>query len=696
MTMRSSTHSGRNLRTAARRTWTPRSWVAVGHRSAGKTSLAEIVLHAGRVIRQPGAIASGTTLLDWSSEAIAHEQTLALSTAWIDIDDKPIVWVDTPGADALWHEQARAMHVADAVVLVVDSTKGIEHGTVRAVSALPSDRPCVVALTKADRSPSVERVWELADELSHALSRRVVPVQLPWVDNDKLIGIIDLFERIAIRYDSDRTGAWSPEPIPRALADVVWSATEAMAEAVALTDDALLEQYLEDLELPEDVVRTGLERAVAEGVVVPLGLTSAARGIGGEPLLATLGRFHPPSRPLMVQDPDGQKRPCDPADGFVATVVASQWDKAGKPLHLVRVCNGAPTRKGVRNSRTGEPVRIAKWYRLRGPRRAVVQQPGPGAWIACFDDVDLRPGDTLSQGVAVQLPSPDIGPVAWWIPDDEAPAGFRDELRQVAFADAALSIADTADGVRVSGHCDGHLALALERVEARLGVKVPTYWPPVPYRETPSQPVTGVVGLLRRTGEHGLVDAFGEVHVDVAPGDPNVRIDVEDAVTDEEALPTKFRPAVREGFGPALAHGPRGFPVAGVAVTLRHGEYDILSSTEAHLAEAATLALRRALEQAGTEVLEPVHDVVIEVPNEATGDVLAELAAHRGRVQGLATEGETTTIEAQCPYRELRTFPGRLTGLTGGRGRLRTELSHHRKVDMALVTTQREPCRTPR
>ncbi len=696
MTMRSLTHASRKLRSPAR-LWEPRAWAVVGHRSAGKTSLGEIVLHAGRVVRQPGEVGSKSTLLDWTAEATAHEQSRGIATAWIDVDDDtPLVWVDTPGTPALRHEQDRALHAADAALVVVDATQGIEQGTERVLEQIEVDRPCVVALTKIDRGLSVDETWALVDEVGKALDRRAVAVHLPWVEAGRLIGLIDLVEQQALRYDPGRSGAWSPEPIPAALRDEVWSAREALSEAVALTDDALLEQYLEDLELPWSIVEVGLERAVAEGTVVPVALTSAAFRVGGEPLLRVLARFHPPHRVARVRDHDGRDRPVDPEDGFVATVVASQWDKDGKPLHLLRVCGGSPGRRPLRNLRTGKAMKIGKWYRLRGPRRAVVQHPGVGAWVACFEDVDLRPGDTLAERVEVSVPLPDPPVAAWWVPDDEAPEGFAAALEAVVRTDPALASEHDGRGVRVSGTCGDHLQLAFERIEARLSGPVPAYLPPVPYRERPAKVVDDVVGTLRRTGEHGLVDAFGEVHLQVAPGDPDVAMCFTDACDDEEALPRRFRPAVRHGLEDALAEGPRGYPVVGVVVTLQHGEYDILCSTDEHLRQAGTLALRRGLELAGTELAEPVCTVSLEVPTEKTGDVLADLAAHRGRVQDLANDGETTCLEVESPYRELRTLPARLSGLTGGRGRLRWKLSHYRRVDMAEVVTGREPCRPSR
>ncbi|MEN0068021.1 MAG: GTP-binding protein [Myxococcota bacterium] len=693
MTLRSPAHAGRSLR-PPRRPWEPRSWVAVGHRSAGKTSLAEIVLHAGRVIRQPGEIHAGSTLLDWTPESMAHEQTLGVSTAWIDIDDDtPMVWVDTPGTLSLRHEQDRALHLADGALLVVDGTKGIEHGTARVVPHLKEDRPCVVAVTKADRGLDIEDVWRLCDELTDRLGRRVAALQLPWVERGELIGLIDLLERRALRYDPERTGAWSPEPIPAALKDVVWSAAESIAEAVALTDDDLLEQYLEDLELPWPVVELGLQEAVRQGTVVPLVITSAAQRIGGKPLLSALGRFQPPHRPVAVRDSDGQTRPCAIEDGFVATVVSSGWDKEGKPFHMVRVCHGAPSRRPVRNLRTGDVVKVAKWYRLRGPRRAVVQRPGRGAWIACYDNLDLQPGDTLAEQVEVALPMPDPPVVAWWIPDDQAPGGTRERLATVAKLDPGLVVEETGAGVQLWGISEGHLQLALQRTEAWLGAPVPVYLPPVPYREVVAGPVSDVSAVLRKTGDHGLVDAFAEIHVSLAPGDPNQGLVFHDAVKDAEALPQRFRPAVQRGVARGCAKGPQGYPVTGVMLTLSHGEYDILCSTDDHFEQVGATALAKALERAGTEFVEPVCTASISVPQDCTGDVIADVAAHRGRVLALETTGCTTTLDIEQPLRELRTLPRRLSGLTGGRGDMRWELSHYRKVDKAHVATQREPCR---
>ena len=339
------TARGKTL-SAATNLWSPRTFAIVGHRSCGKTSLGELLLQATRVIRSAGSVDQGTTLLDWSEESQRHRMSCALSTAWFDHADESFVIIDTPGASGLAHEQAMALHVADAALLVVDARQGVEVGTERAMARL-KERPWWGVVSKLDQLQL--GLDELVQRIEQAADRRVVPLHLPlWDEDDSLQGIVDVLGGQVLRYATDGTGALSPEPIPRRLHEAVALAYERIAESVAMTDDELLEQYLEDLELPEATLREGLGRAIAERKIAPLLLTSATHHIGAAPLLDAMARWAPPSCPApWVGDPLAPEH-------FAAQVVAVQRGAEGQPIHWLKVWSGHPPRKGWRVAKDGE------------------------------------------------------------------------------------------------------------------------------------------------------------------------------------------------------------------------------------------------------------------------------------------------------------------------------------------------------
>ncbi len=428
----------------------PCTFALIGHRSSGKSSLGELLLQIARVTRNVGSVEDGTSLLDWTDEERRHRQTLSLSAVWMEHGGRPLQLLDAPGAEFLSHERDRAIHASDAAVLVVDAAEGVQVGTEDAlVAALEQGIPVVGVLAKADRHDAAS-IEALADAIERVVpnggrSRRVAPLHLPVVEDGALVGVVDVIEDRLLRFAEDGTGAWSPEPVPDGYRARAASAFERVAEAVALTDDDLLERYLEELELPPDEVRRGLPRALAARTLLPLLVTSATRRVGGDALLDALAAWLPPPRAPLVRDHDGQIRPVETQDGFVAEVLAVQRDKEGAPFTLLRVWSGQPPRGGAWiEGRSGRAVRVRKLYRVRGPRRATAQDPGPGSIVATWDPLGVSPGDTLTDGGRFEVVGPEpLAPMMdlWVRPvDDRDAERVRDALQEVVRADSALAL----------------------------------------------------------------------------------------------------------------------------------------------------------------------------------------------------------------------------------------------------------------
>ncbi len=680
-----------------------------GHRASGKTSLGDLLCKVARVTREVGSVDHRSSLLDWSTEERSAGHSLSIAAAWVpwtpEQDTRPsdgwtIQLLDAPGSDLLAHERELALASSDGGLLVVDGTAGVEHGTQQALEQIQrGDLPAVAVLTKLDRTVDVHAVQ---NQLHDASPRRAVLVQLPFFDDQgELAGVIDLVKGVVLRFDAE--ASCSTEPIPERCHRVVMRAREALAESVALTDDDLLERYLEDLELPDDALEDGIIQGILSRRLLPILLASVPRRIGGQPILDAVGRWlpSPMTRPRTVRDSDGALRALHVGeDGapFVASLVAWGMDAEGAPFQVVRVWSGAPPRNGqLVHSVTGATARVHKWYRLRGPRRSVAAEAGPGALLATWELLPGRPGDSFSDGERLTVPVPAAGPAmtAWLLDADDEDA-LGQAVRDLVATDRGLALLtdETTGGLLLAASSEGHLTLAVRRLRQRSGLEVRTSLPPVAYREVPVHAVAEVEGLHVREDSYGLVEEYGRCRLDLIPQECETSIPVaslqplrfEDEVEPEEDLPERWRPAIGEGALSALAHGPTaGYPVVGARVKLRGGAYDMLQSTDDHFRLAGENGVRSALERAGTRLLEPWWAVEISLPKDHLGELINDISAHRGRVVGMEVDGDTARLRAHSPYRELRTFSSRLQQLTGGRGAFHAHPDHYEPLPDHLV-----------
>ena len=660
----------------------------VGHRASGKTSLCDLLCKVTRVTRDVGSVDDGTSLIDSTPMERRRKQSLHVHSFWAPWKEHVLQFLDSPGADVLPHERDVAVASADGVVVVVDATQGLEVGTQDALRRVKElDRSALVVVTKLDRAHDVA---SLQQQISTFSGRRAVLVHLPFLDEDgQLVGIIDLVQQQVLRFDEQ--AAFSPEPIPMELRPEVDRATEQLAEAVALCDDELLEHYLEELELPEGELVSGLHEAVERRELLPVLLTSVPARVGAQPLLDAAVQWlpSPVERAPLARDYDGQPITLDPHEGFVAQVVGVSVGMDGAPRTLIRIWAGTPPATGVWfHARDGREVRVHKLYRIRGARRSSAGRLGPGTVVATYDAIGIRPGETLTDGRRVEVPVPPPPPpmMAWLVRGDDDDA-LGDALQRLVAGDRGLALhADEfSGGVLLAGASEGHLALAVDRLREETGLAIRTQLPPVAYREMPCEAVPEVEGLHVQKDSDGLVEEYGHCRLELVPDNPTGNC-FDDEVDDAEDLPERWRPAIGEGAALAMRHGPTaGYPVVGARVKLKGGAYDILQSTDDHFRLAGEKGVRSALQRAGTRLLEPWWAVAITLPSDHLGDLINDLAAHRGRVVGMEVDGAEAVLSAHCPYRELRTFAGRLSALTSGQGSFRAAPDHYEPLPESLV-----------
>lgn len=664
-----------------------RTIALVGHRSCGKTSLGEMLLQAGGVTRAMGRVGQGTALLDATPSERKRGMSLVPSFAWFGWADRLVNLVDTPGSDAVAHCRRLAAMGADTTVAVIDCAEGVQLGAEQALAdAHALGTPRFAVITKIDRS---DRCFEV--EVALAALPGVVPVPLTLLhrEGDRVTGVVSLLDGLLHPRGREDEAAPPPVPVTGHEAELA-AAWERLSEAVAVTDDRLLELYLELLELPKQEVLAGLARAVRAGRLCPVLHCSPEIVVGARPLLDALALLgaSPADREIPAWEADGGQVTVRPDGPFVAQWLSTQLDEEREPYHVLRVWSGAPPKSGVwTNGASGEPARVRKLYQIRGPRRATASCVGPGAIVATWDPLVGVPGDCFTAGERWVLRSPEIPApmVAGWIgpatatgqkaPPKSAEARRFDEvLGRLCAMDPSIAIApERVDGGCVV-HADSELQLSwlVERAAEWFDVPLVRAPAPVPYRELPAAMVTDVPGVHRKDDNTGTPVEFGEVHVDLwgidAQGPVPLEVAVESALTGDE-IPAKFHDAVLEGVYRGLERGPRGYPVAGAVARVVGGEYDILESTADHFRIAGELAAKAALERAGTRLLEPWVEIVVWAAPDVSGHVLAEVASRRGRVLGMEVAGEYAALYAIVPYRELRSFAPALLSLTNGRGR---------------------------
>ncbi len=649
----------------------------VGHRSSGKTTLAEMLLHAGGVVRKRGSVEEGTALLDFTAEERRRHMSMWPAYAWLPWEDMEIELVDTPGGNRGAHVRALALMGVDARVMVVSAVDGLERGAEQLLrEARNVDVPLFIAVNKMDRPHPDHRA--LVEAISASSSCRVVQPVLPYFDDDGVFsGVIDVLADRVLRYDPEGSGQYSAEPVPSRLVREVSAARESLIEAAAMADESLLEHYLEYFELPVEDAWRGLRAAVLKGEVLPVVYTSAQQGVGAGPLLDVIYRLAPSPSEWVLPASDG------PQPDYVAQYIGTSLDEELQPVAMLRVLWGRiPAHAVWTNSRTGETVRVRKAYRLRGPRRALAREVDAGAIIATWDPLPGLPGDAFTNGPRVPLTGPSTRPQMAWLhvepirPDQLE--GLGDALKSVRRIDPSItwSEEEVGQGYRLAGTTQAQLQMAVGVIRGRFGIDVHTGLPPVAYRERIRSWVHDVHGLHSRMSG-GEVAEYGECWIDAGPSgedDPLVyRPDV-----DEDVLPRRFVPSIGVGAVRALEHGPTaGYPVRGVEVRCANGEYNALESEPEHFEHAGARALATALQIAGTEILEPWAEVLLYAPSAEVGVVLGDLSAHRGRVVGMEVDVDETSIQVHCPESELRTLGARLESLTGARAWFIARRSHY-------------------
>jgi len=660
-----------------------RNVALVGHGGSGKTSLAEALLFCAGAVTRLGRVEDGTTTTDFDPDEIKRRISLGAALAPFEYDGHKINIIDCPGYADFVGEVEAALSVADMAVFVVSAVEGVEVQTEIAWKlAAARDLPRMIFINKLDRErASFERTL---DQLRDVFGAGVAPLELPIGEETAFHGVADLLTDTAITYD---TGEPVTGEIPPEMEELEHQVHDNLVEGIVVADDALMERYLEgDTPNVKELEET-LAHGVASGQVFPVVCGSATKMVAIDRLAAFICEIGPSplDRPgVNVETPGGaQEVKPDPAGQPLVYVWKTMADQFVGKVSLFKVLSGTVKQDAVlTNPRSHSDEKLHGLFTLRGKEHVDVTEVVAGDIAAVAKLSDTHTGDTLApKGTPVTIPPPPKAEPVISIAIVPKSKGDEDKLmtalHKLQDEDPALALRrdEETHQTLLSGMGETHLAIVTERLQRRYGVEVETEPVQVPYRETITQPADAEGKYKKQTGGHGQ---FGVANIKVEPVDRGAGFQFVDQIVGG-AIPRQFIPAVEKGIMETMERGGHyGYPVVDCKVTLVDGKFHAVDSSEMSFKMAGSLAFQEAMAKAGPVILEPVSLLEVTVPAAYQGDVMGDLNARRGRLQGTeaGNDGEQIIV-AMVPTSELLRYAIDLRSITGGRGRFSARHDHY-------------------
>ena len=659
-----------------------RNVALLSHTGAGKTILAEAMIHSAGVSTRFGSVEDGTAASDYEPEEVRRGSSVQLSLLRCPWKGNEINILDTPGYADFRGEVVSGVRVADAAVVVVSARAGVEVGTQQMWRVADQQAlPRVVFVSKMDQeNADFSRVM---DELTDRFGRQCVPVCLPIGSQDGFSGVINLMDP-----DTD---------VPDSLQAEVDEARERLTEAVAEADDDLATKYLEGEPLTAEDIKGGLRAGTASGTIVPVLPGASPSELGTTELMDAIVDYlpSPADAPAAAgtAGPDGEALDlkCDSAGRLAALVFKTTADPFVGKLSYFRVYSGTlKSDSQLWDAAIGEAERVGQVFHVTGKTQNASTEIVAGDIGAAPKLTSVLTGHTLSTREqpasleAIEFPAQVYQRAVY--PRSKADVDkMTTSLSRIAEEDPSLHIDREPDTLEVlmGGLGDTHVEIAAEKIKRKFGVELDLALPKVPYKETIASPATVEYKHKKQTGGHGQ---YGHVFLSVEPMPRGTEFEFASAVVGG-SVPREYIPSVAKGVQKALSGGVvAGFPVVDLKATLVDGSFHSVDSSGMSFEIAGGHALSKGLQAAGPVLLEPVVHITVTVPDEFTGEVAGDLNSKRGRIQGMTPQGDGTTIvEGAVPLAEVLTYATTLRSQTQGLGSFTMESDHYEEVPAHLV-----------
>ena len=680
-----------------------RNVLLVGHGGSGKTTLLEAMLFASGATTRMGAVEDGNTVSDFEPEEVKKGISVSLGMAPIEWNGVKINVMDAPGYADFIGDVRSGIQAADAVILVVSAVDGVEVQTEVAWElAVEAELPRAILINKLDRERA--SFQNTLDQLVQSFGTQVAPLELPLGEEHDFEGVADLLARRAYRYGSGPNadeGEW-----PDDISGKADPYREKLMEAVAESDDALIEKYLEEGELAEDEVVHGVKRGFAEARIAPVLCAAAARPIGVDRVLQFVADEFPSPLdrgPVTVVAKTGEEkeRTCDPDAPLAAYVFKTVSDPYVGHITMFRVFSGKVRPDAtVHNATKGTDERVGQLFSLRGKEHETVSEVPAGDIAAVAKLSHTTTGDTLSTKddpvtlPAIEMPEPLL---AFAITpktkgDEDKLSTALSRLRE---EDPTLRIerSDETHETVMYGMGEAHLDVQIERMKRKFGVEVATAPAKIAYRETIRGPGKGLGRHVKQTGGHGQ---YAVCNIEIEPLPRGEGFEFDDKIFGG-AIPNQFIGSVEKGVVKTMSQGViSGNPMVDIRCRLVDGKFHSVDSSDMAFQLAGALALKDAAQQAGVVLLEPIVEVDVVVPESYTGDIMGDLNSKRAKIQGIESAGAgKQRVKALVPQAEVARYSIDLRSMTGGRAAFSMTFSHYEEVpshlaDKVIAAAQQE------
>ena len=648
---------------------TIRNVALLSHSGAGKTTLAETMLFNTKVTTRLGRVEDGNTVSDYEPEEAKRSASVQTSLLRVTDGDNKLNLLDTPGYDEFIGEAVGALRVVESAAILVAAPTGVDVGTERAWDmATERGLPIAFVLNKMDRENA--NFQRSVQQLQSIFGARCVPFQLPIGEAQTFTGLVSVID--------------PPDALPDGLVGDFDAARERLIEAVAESDDALADKYLEGEEITAAEVTAGARAAIRNGDLVPILVSSATQNIGVDELVQIIHDFLPAPADLPQSSGNPDIQP-DAAGPLAALVFKTTADPFVGKLSMFRVFRGVAKSNGeAYNPGKNQSERLGQLYFPQGSSQDNVAEVVAGDIGAVGKLGSTLTGDTLCASDSRVTLDGITFPHGFYslavVPATQADLDkMSTSLARIVEDDPSLQFTrnpETSESL-LTGLGEVQIEVALDRIRRKFGANLNVKLPVVPYRETITQVTNSEYRHKKQTGGSGQ---YGHVLLRLEPKSRDEGFEFGNEVVGGR-VPRELIPAVEKGVVNTLKEGVlAGFPVVDMKAIIYDGSTHPVDGKPIAFEIAGSQALRQGMSKAAPVLLEPVVKLYVTVPETYTGDIISDLNSKRGRILGMIPETRYTVIEAEVPHAEVQRYSQDLRSLTGGRGSYRFEFDHYEQV----------------
>ena len=667
----------------------------MAHIDAGKTTTTERILYYTGKIHKIGETHDGASQMDWMAQEQERGITITSAATTAQWKDHRINIIDTPGHVDFTIEVERSLRVLDGAITVLDGQSGVEPQTENVWrQATTYHVPRIVFVNKMDKigadfDYSVQTIKDRLDALP-------LPIQMPIGAEDSFEGVIDLIEMKADLYDEDELGSkWDTVDVPDDYREEAEKRRSQMIETLADVDDDIMDKYLEGEEISNDEIRAAIRKATIKLELFPVLAGSAFKNKGVQMLMDAVVDYLPSPldvRPYNAKDPDtgdDVELKADDSKPFAGLAFKIATDPFVGRLTYLRVYTGTlESGSYVLNATNDKRERVGRLLQMHSNHRKEIPEVFSGDIAAAIGLKNTTTGDSLTDPdhplilESMEIPDPVIQ-----VSIEPKSKEDRDKLdvalQKLAEEDPTFQAETNPETgeTLIAGMGELHLDIMVDRMRREFKVDARVGEPQVAYRETFTKKASAEGKFVRQSGGKGQ---YGDVWIEFEPNDEGKGFEFEDAIVGG-VVPREYIPSVEAGLKDAMANGVlAGYPLIDIKAKLYDGSYHEVDSSEAAFKVAASMALHNAVKDAGAVILEPIMKVEIVTPEDYLGDVMGQVTARRGRIEGMEERGNAQLINSFVPLAEMFGYATTLRSATQGRGTFTMTFDHYEKTPKSI------------